>query len=112
MDIKFTQSGEYLIAAGSELQEGQELFSPVLYISVIGGKGWATRYPLDGTFAKDDDASAEALRYGIQIITLQVKDVLPPGSPPPPVALNDSDTSARDSRRSWSVDLYPHRQDR
>ena len=77
MDIKFTQTGKYLIAAGSAQQDGQGSFSPVLYISVIGAKGWATRYPLDGSFAKDDAASAAALHYGIQIITRQV-DVAPP----------------------------------
>ncbi len=83
MDIKFTQSGKYLIAAGSKQQEGQALFSPMLYISVIGEKGWATHYPLEGKFAKDDEASAAALHHGIQITTRQVKDV-PLSSEPQP----------------------------
>ena len=82
MDIKFTQSGKYLIAAGSKQQEGEEIFSPVLYISAIGEKGWATHYPLDGKFAKDADASAAALHYGIQIVTHQVAGVSRPGDPP------------------------------
>jgi hypothetical protein len=85
MDIKFTQAGEYLIAAGSKQQEGGELFSPVLYISVIGEKGWATRYPVDGKFAKDEDASAAALRHGIQITARQVRGVPLSNEPLEPV---------------------------
>ena len=85
MDIKFTQSGKYLIAAGSKQQEGQKLFSPVLYISVIGEKGWATCYPVDGKFAKDDDATAAALHHGIQITTRQVKGVPLSSEPQPAV---------------------------
>jgi hypothetical protein len=80
VDLKFTQTGKYLIAAGSERREGQEHFSPVLYISLVGDKGWATHYPLDGKFTKDDDAAAAALHYGIQIITRQV-DAVRPGDP-------------------------------
>lgn len=82
MDLKFTQTGKYLIAAGSDRREGQESFRPVLYISLVGEKGWATHYPLDGKFAKDTDAAAAALHYGIQIITRQVRDVSLPGDPP------------------------------
>lgn len=79
--LKFTQTGKYLIAAGSERQEGKESFSPVLYISVVGEKGWATHYPLRGKFARDEEAAAAALHYGIQIITRQVRDVPRPGDP-------------------------------
>jgi hypothetical protein len=81
MDLKFTQTGKYLIAAGSERREGQGHFSPVLYISIVGEKGWATHYPLDGKFGREEDAAAAALHYGIQIITRQVRDVLRPGEP-------------------------------
>lgn len=82
VDLKFTQTGKYLIAAGSDRPVGQESFCPVLYISVVGEKGWATHYPLDGKFAKDHEAAAAALHYGIQIITRQVRNVLRPGDPP------------------------------
>ena len=81
MDLKFTQTGKYFVAAGSERPEGQGHHSPVLYISVVGAKGWATRYPMAGKFAKDDEAAAAALHYGIQIITRQVRDVLLPDDP-------------------------------
>ncbi|HEY1991593.1 MAG TPA: hypothetical protein VGH71_03965 [Gammaproteobacteria bacterium] len=81
VDLKFTQTGKYLIAAGSELQDEHGFFTPVLYISVVGEKGWATRYPLGGKFAKDEEAAAAALHYGIQIITRQVRDVGRPGDP-------------------------------
>lgn len=83
MDLKFTQTGKYLIAAGSDRLDGQESFCPVLYISLVGEKGWATHYPLEGKFAKDEDAAAAALHYGIQIITRQVRNVLRPGDPVP-----------------------------
>ena len=82
VDLKFTQTGKYLIAAGSDRVLGQDSFCPVLYISVVGEKGWATHYPLDGKFAKDHEAAAAALHYGIQIITRQVRNVLRPGDPP------------------------------
>jgi hypothetical protein len=78
MDLKFTQTGKYLIAAGSD-QGKPTVFNPVLYISIVGEKGWATRYPMAGNYAKDEEAAAAALHYGIQIITRQVKDVLRPG---------------------------------
>jgi len=81
MGLKFTQMGKYLIAAGSERQEGEASFCPLLYIGIAGGKAWATRYPLDGKFAKDHDAVAAALHHGIQVINLEVKDVLPPADP-------------------------------
>ena len=81
MDLKFTQTGKYLIAAGCDKREGQASFRPVLYISVVGEKGWATHYPLDGKFPNEADAAAAALHYGIQIITRQVRDVLLPGEP-------------------------------
>lgn len=79
MDLKFTQTGKYLIAAGSAQDGRPDVFNPVLYISVMGEKGWATRYPMDGKFAKDDDAAAAALHYGIQIITRQIKNISRPG---------------------------------
>ena len=82
VDLKFTQTGKYLIAAGSDRPEGQDYFSPVLYISVVGEKGWATHYPLEGKFAKDEEAAAAAMHYGIQIITRQIRDVLRPDDPP------------------------------
>lgn len=82
VDLKFTQTGKYLIAAGSARPLGQESFCPVLYISVVGDKVWATHYPLDGKFANDHEAAAAALHYGIQIITRQVRDVPRPGDPP------------------------------
>jgi len=81
VDLKFTQTGKYLIAAGSDRPEGQEWFCPVLYISVVGDKAWATHYPLDGKFANDHEAAAAALHYGIQIITRQAKGVLRPDDP-------------------------------
>ena len=79
MDLKFTQTGKYLIAAGSQRQSASDAFSPVLYISVMGEKGWATRYAVDGSYKKDDEAAAAALHYGIQIITRQIKTVKQPG---------------------------------
>ena len=81
VDLKFTQTGKYLIAAGSDRPDGQAHFTPVLYISLIGEKGWATHYPLDGKFQKDEDAAAAALHYGIQIITRQLRHVPRPGDP-------------------------------
>ena len=79
MDHKFTQTGKYLIAAGSHRDTASEVFNPVLYISVLGEKGWATRYPMDGRYPKDEEAAAAALHYGIQIITRQIKTVKQPG---------------------------------
>jgi hypothetical protein len=81
MGLKFSQMGRYLIAAGSECLKGETSFSPLLYISVAGGKGWATRYRLDGKHKKDQDAAAAALHYGAQVINLEVKDVFPPSDP-------------------------------
>lgn len=81
MGLKFTQMGKYLIAAGSECRKGEAAFSPLLYISVAGGKGWATRYVLDGKHKRDQDAAAAALHYGTQVINLEVKDVFPPQDP-------------------------------
>jgi hypothetical protein len=87
MSLKFTQTGRYLIAAGSERRPGHDSFTPVLYISVVGDKGWAMNYPLAGKFAKDEEAAAAALHYGIQIITRQVRDVALPGGPLPLLAV-------------------------
>jgi hypothetical protein len=81
MDMKFTQSGKYLIAAGCQSDGKSETMSPLLFISVVGEKGWATHYPMQGRFAKPDDAAAAALHYAIQIITRQLKDVPRPGDP-------------------------------
>ena len=83
VDLKFTQTGKYLIAAGSEQHEGRESFSPVLYISLVGGKDWATQYPMPGSYKAEGEAAAAALHYGIQIITRQVRDVPMPGEPIP-----------------------------
>ena len=83
VDLKFTQTGRYIIAAGSARQPDHESFAPVLYISVVGAKGWATPYPLSGKFAKGEDAAAAALHYGIQVITRQLRDVPLPGDPLP-----------------------------
>jgi hypothetical protein len=83
VDLKFTQTGRYLIAAGSDRQQGHDFYCPVLYISVIGDKGWARHYPLEGKFARDEEAAAAALHYGIQIITRQVRTVPRPGDPLP-----------------------------
>jgi hypothetical protein len=79
MDFKFTQTGKYLIAAGSDREHEAAPFNPVLYISVVGEKGWATRYPMDGSFKGENEAAAAALHYGIQIITRQIKTVKQPG---------------------------------
>ena len=79
MDLKFTQTGKYLIAAGSQREGAKDLFNPVLFISVMGDKGWATRYSMDGNYARDEEAAAAALHYGIQIITRQIKTVKQPG---------------------------------
>ena len=43
MDLKFTQTGKFLIAAGSQRRGESDKFDPVLYISIVGDKGWATR---------------------------------------------------------------------
>ena len=83
VDLKFTQTGKYLIAAGSDRQDGQAHFTPVLYISLVGDKGWAMHYPLDGKFTKDEEAAAAALSYGIRLITRQVKGVPLPDDPLP-----------------------------
>jgi len=79
MDLKFTQTGKFLIAAGSQRKGGSDKFDPVLYISIVGDKGWATRYSMDGSYPKEDEAAAAALHYGIQIITRQIKTVKQPG---------------------------------
>jgi len=79
MDLKFTQTGKYLIAAGSDREGEVGSFNPVLYISVMGEKGWATHYPMDGNFTGENEAAAAALHYGIQIITRQIKTVRQPG---------------------------------
>jgi hypothetical protein len=79
MDLKFTQTGKFLIAAGSQRRGESDKFDPVLYISIVGDKGWATRYSMDGVYPKDDEAAAAALHYGIQIITRQIKTVKQPG---------------------------------
>lgn len=78
MDFKFTHTGKYLIAAGSVRDGTSEKFNPVLYISVLEDKAWATRYPMEGRYPKEDDAVAAALHYAIQIITRQRKDVKQP----------------------------------
>ena len=78
MELKFTQTGKYLIAAGGRRDGGAEAFNPVLYISVMGEKGWATCYPVAGRFPGCEEAAAAALHYGIQIITKQIKDVRQP----------------------------------
>ena len=83
VDLKFTQTGKYLIAAGSDRPAGPGLFCPVLYISVAGEKSWAVHYPLEGAFPSGEDAAAAALHYGIQIITRQLRDVPPPDAPRP-----------------------------
>ena len=79
MDLKFTQTGKFLIAAGSHRETEVGSFNPVLFISVMGDKGWATRYPMEGVFAGENEAAAAALHYGIQIITRQIKTVKQPG---------------------------------
>ena len=81
VDLKFTQTGRYLIAAGSQRQTGGR-FCPVLYISLVGEKGWAMHYPLDGKFASEEEAAAAAFHFGIQIINRQVRHVPLPGDPP------------------------------
>lgn len=81
MDLMFTQTGKYLIAAGCQQDGASDAVSPLLFISVVGEKGWATRYPMQGSFAKAEDAAAAALHYGIQIITRQAKHVARPGEP-------------------------------
>lgn len=81
VDLKFTQTGKYLIAAGSERQEKKESFSPVLYLSLIDGKDWATQYPMRGSYKTQGEAAAAALHYGIQIITRQARVVTLPGMP-------------------------------
>lgn len=79
MELKFTQTGKYLIAAGCRQDDSSDAISPVLFISIVGEKGWATHYPMQGSFARADEAAAAALHYGIQIITRQVKHVARPG---------------------------------
>ncbi|MGE5625386.1 MAG: hypothetical protein ACM3ZT_07550 [Bacillota bacterium] len=79
MDLKFTHTGKFLIAAGSQREGNSDRFNPVLYISVLEEKTWATRYPMDGRYPKEDEAAAAALHYGIQIITRQIKTVKQPG---------------------------------
>jgi len=79
MDIKFTQTGKYLIAAGCQSEGKSGSVSPLLFISVVGEKDWATQYPMEGSFAKAEDAAAAALHYGIQIITRQLKHIARPG---------------------------------
>ena len=86
MELKFTQTGKYLIAAGSHRDMASEAFNPVLYISVLEDKAWATRYPMEGRYPKEEEAAAAALHYAIQIITRQVKDVQQPSAPGRPVA--------------------------
>lgn len=79
MNLKFTQTGKYLIAAGWQHSGTSDRISPLLFISVVGEKGWATPYPMEGSFAKDEEATAAALHYAIQIITRQCRDVARPG---------------------------------
>jgi len=83
VDLKFTQTGKYLIAAGSERQEQGAAHLAVLYIGVVGEKGWVTQYPVSGSYKSEDEAAAAALHYGIQIITRQVRDAPLPGDPLP-----------------------------
>ena len=78
MDFKFTHTGKYLIAAGSEREGSSQHFNPVLYISVLEDTSWATHYPMQGRYPRDEDAVAAALHYAIQIITRQKKDVKQP----------------------------------
>ncbi|HEV7165762.1 MAG: hypothetical protein ACHQAZ_02435 [Gammaproteobacteria bacterium] len=87
MDLKFTHTGKYLIAAGSNRDTLSETFNPVLYISVLTDKGWATQYPMEGRYPKEDEAAAAALHYAIQIITRQIKDIKQPSSEQPAPAL-------------------------
>lgn len=84
MDFKFTQTGKYLIAAGSEREGRLDIFNPVLYISVLEDKAWATRYPMQGRYPCEKDAAAAAFHYAIQIITRQRKDVKQPEYVGPP----------------------------
>jgi len=78
MEFKFTHTGKYLIAAGSRCEGGLNQFCPVLYISVLEDTDWATPYPMQGSYAREEDAAAAALHYAIQIITRQRKDVKQP----------------------------------
>lgn len=78
MEFKFTHTGKYLIAAGSRCDGGSKPFSPLLYISVLEDPDWATPYPMEGRYAREDEAAAAALHYAIQIITRQRKDVKQP----------------------------------
>lgn len=78
MDFKFTQTGKFLIAAGSQREGASDIFNPVLYISVLEDKVWATHYPMEGRYPRGEDAAAAALHYAIQIITRQKKDVKQP----------------------------------
>lgn len=81
MNLKFTQTGKYLIAAGCQQNGVSDAVSPLLFISVIGAKGWATHYPMQGSYRNGEEASAAALHYGIRIITRQCKEVARPGAP-------------------------------
>lgn len=87
VDLKFTQTGRYLIAAGSDRPEGSGHYCPVLYISVIADKGWARHYPLDGKFKSADEAAAAAFHYGIRLVTRQVRHVPLPDEPLPQPAI-------------------------
>lgn len=78
MDFKFTHTGKFLIAAGSQREGASDIFNPVLYISVLEDKVWATHYPMEGRYPRGEDAAAAALHYAIQIITRQKKDVKQP----------------------------------
>ena len=78
MDMKFTQTGKFLIAAGSQQEGASDVNTPLLFISIVGEQGWATRYPMLGSYAKAEEAAAAALHYGIQIITRQAKHVACP----------------------------------
>lgn len=79
MNLKYTYTGKYLIAAGCQRNGASDKISPLLFISLVGEKGWATAYPMEGSFAKDEDAAAAALHYGIELITRHFKDLPRPG---------------------------------
>ena len=73
MDLKFTQTGKYMIAAGCERIGSSEAHSPVLFISVLEDKDWAVHYPVEGSFSKPEEAAAAALHYAIRLITHQIR---------------------------------------